>query len=88
MPLVDLDERASERRLLPVSLHQSKKRCEREWREAERAAQCAEKTDQDINATKADVEKVSTPRGRPREVKASGYKLENTFPVCSLNSGV
>lgn len=37
---------------------QSKKRFEREWREAERAAQYAEKTDQDINATKADVEKV------------------------------
>lgn len=37
---------------------QSKKRFEREWREAERAAQSAEKTDQDINATKADVEKV------------------------------
>uniref|UniRef100_A0A3P9CTL3 Thyroid hormone receptor interactor 10a n=1 Tax=Maylandia zebra TaxID=106582 RepID=A0A3P9CTL3_9CICH len=33
------------------------KRFEREWREAERAAQYAEKTDQDINATKADVEK-------------------------------
>uniref|UniRef100_A0A3Q3X020 Thyroid hormone receptor interactor 10b n=1 Tax=Mola mola TaxID=94237 RepID=A0A3Q3X020_MOLML len=32
-------------------------RFEREWREAERAAQYAEKTDQDINATKADVEK-------------------------------
>lgn len=41
----------------PLSL-QSKKRFEREWREAERAAQYAEKTDQDINATKADVEKV------------------------------
>lgn len=38
---------------------QSKKRFEREWREAERAAQYAEKTDQDINATKADVEKVT-----------------------------
>lgn len=38
---------------------QSKKRFEREWREAERAAQNAEKTDLDINATKADVEKVS-----------------------------
>lgn len=46
-----------------LSLHislQSKKRFEREWREAERAAQYAEKTDQDINATKADVEKVTT----------------------------
>lgn len=42
-----------------LSLHQSKKRFEREWREAERAAQYAEKTDQDINATKADVEKVT-----------------------------
>lgn len=41
------------------SAHQSKKRFEREWREAERAAQYAEKTDQDINATKADVEKVT-----------------------------
>ncbi len=41
-----------------LSAHQSKKRFEREWREAERAAQYAEKTDQDINATKADVEKV------------------------------
>uniref|UniRef100_A0A3B4XMT6 Thyroid hormone receptor interactor 10a n=1 Tax=Seriola lalandi dorsalis TaxID=1841481 RepID=A0A3B4XMT6_SERLL len=38
-------------------LDSSKKRFEREWREAERAAQYAEKTDQDINATKADVEK-------------------------------
>lgn len=37
---------------------QSKKRFEREWKEAEKAAQYAEKTDQDINATKADVEKV------------------------------
>uniref|UniRef100_A0A671SXF9 Cdc42-interacting protein 4 homolog n=1 Tax=Sinocyclocheilus anshuiensis TaxID=1608454 RepID=A0A671SXF9_9TELE len=35
----------------------SKKRFEREWREAEKAAQYAEKTDQDLNATKADVEK-------------------------------
>lgn len=43
-----------------LSLHQSKKRFEREWREAERAAQYAEKTDQDINATKADVEKVTS----------------------------
>ena len=42
-----------------LSAHQSKKRFEREWREAERAAQYAEKTDQDINATKADVEKVT-----------------------------
>lgn len=42
-----------------LSVHQSKKRFEREWREAERAAQYAEKTDQDINATKADVEKVT-----------------------------
>lgn len=41
-----------------LSAHQTKKRFEREWREAERAAQYAEKTDQDINATKADVEKV------------------------------
>jgi len=41
-----------------LPLYQSKKRFEREWREAERAAQYAEKTDQDINATKADVEKV------------------------------
>lgn len=41
-----------------LSPWQSKKRFEREWREAERAAQYAEKTDQDINATKADVEKV------------------------------
>uniref|UniRef100_A0A3B5QGE6 Thyroid hormone receptor interactor 10a n=1 Tax=Xiphophorus maculatus TaxID=8083 RepID=A0A3B5QGE6_XIPMA len=38
-------------------LDNSKKRFEREWREAERAALYAEKTDQDINATKADVEK-------------------------------
>lgn len=37
---------------------QSKKRFEREWREAEKAAQYADKTDQDLNATKADVEKV------------------------------
>lgn len=44
--------------LVLVSL-QSKKRFEREWREAERAAQYAERTDQDINATKADVEKVA-----------------------------
>ncbi|KAM6967275.1 cdc42-interacting protein 4 homolog isoform 3-T3 [Tautogolabrus adspersus] len=38
-------------------LDSSKKRFEREWREADRAALYAEKTDQDINATKADVEK-------------------------------
>uniref|UniRef100_A0A673G2P5 Thyroid hormone receptor interactor 10 n=1 Tax=Sinocyclocheilus rhinocerous TaxID=307959 RepID=A0A673G2P5_9TELE len=38
-------------------LDNSKKRFEREWREAEKAAQYAEKTDQDLNATKADVEK-------------------------------
>ncbi|KAK6311722.1 hypothetical protein J4Q44_G00173860 [Coregonus suidteri] len=38
-------------------LDSSKKRFEREWREADKAAQYAEKTDQDINATKADVEK-------------------------------
>uniref|UniRef100_A0A8C5CVN5 Thyroid hormone receptor interactor 10a n=1 Tax=Gadus morhua TaxID=8049 RepID=A0A8C5CVN5_GADMO len=38
-------------------LDSSKKRFEREWREAERSAAYAEKTDQDINATKADVGK-------------------------------
>ncbi|KAM6957890.1 cdc42-interacting protein 4 homolog isoform 4-T4 [Aplochiton taeniatus] len=38
-------------------LDSSKKRFEREWREAEKAALHAEKMDQDINATKADVEK-------------------------------
>lgn len=38
-------------------LDNSKKRFEREWREAEKAAQYADKTDQDLNATKADVEK-------------------------------
>ncbi|CAB1341832.1 unnamed protein product, partial [Coregonus sp. 'balchen'] len=41
----------------PISSSTSKKRFEREWREADKAAQYAEKTDQDINATKADVEK-------------------------------
>jgi hypothetical protein len=37
---------------------QSKRKFERDCREAEKAAQTAERLDQDINATKADVEKV------------------------------
>lgn len=39
-------------------LPQSKRKFERDCREAEKAAQTAERLDQDINATKADVEKV------------------------------
>ncbi|XP_028679481.1 cdc42-interacting protein 4 homolog isoform X1 [Erpetoichthys calabaricus] len=38
-------------------LDNSKRRFEREWREAEKAGLNAERIDQDINATKADVEK-------------------------------
>ncbi|XP_039628845.1 cdc42-interacting protein 4 homolog isoform X2 [Polypterus senegalus] len=38
-------------------LENSKRRFEREWREAEKAGLNAERIDQDINATKADVEK-------------------------------
>ncbi|KAK6468821.1 cdc42-interacting protein 4-like protein isoform X1 [Huso huso] len=38
-------------------LDSSKRKFEREWREAEKAALNAERLDQDINATKADVEK-------------------------------
>lgn len=44
---------------MPVlSSTQSKRKFERDCREAEKAAQTAERLDQDINATKADVEKV------------------------------
>lgn len=44
---------------IPVlSPTQSKRKFERDCREAEKAAQTAERLDQDINATKADVEKV------------------------------
>lgn len=39
-------------------LENSKRKFERDCREAEKAAQTAERLDQDINATKADVEKV------------------------------
>ncbi|KAG9337818.1 hypothetical protein JZ751_027469 [Albula glossodonta] len=52
----------------------SKKRFEREWREAEKASQYAEKTDQDINATKADVEKKLQDMDERRVVKlGQGY---------------
>lgn len=39
---------------------QSKRKFERDCREAEKAMLAAEKLDQDLNATKADVEKVGT----------------------------
>ena len=39
---------------------QIKKRCAKEWAEAEKALLQAEKIEQDTNATKADVEKVHT----------------------------
>lgn len=42
--------------MLPL---QSKKKFERECREAEKAQQCFERLDNDTNATKADVEKVN-----------------------------
>lgn len=44
--------------ILVVFPPQSKRKFERDCREAEKAAQTAERLDQDINATKADVEKV------------------------------
>ena len=44
--------------ILVLSPTQSKRKFERDCREAEKAAQTAERLDQDINATKADVEKV------------------------------
>lgn len=47
---------------MPVFPFQSKRRFERDCKEADRAQQYFEKMDADINVTKADVEKVS--RGR------------------------
>lgn len=44
--------------ILVLFTTQSKRKFERDCREAEKAAQTAERLDQDINATKADVEKV------------------------------
>lgn len=38
---------------------QTKKRYAKEWAEAEKATQQAEKTESDLNATKLDVEKVN-----------------------------
>lgn len=39
---------------------QTKKRFAKEWAEAEKATQQAEKIENDLNATKLDVEKVNT----------------------------
>lgn len=39
---------------------QTKKRFAKEWAEADKATQQAEKTENDLNATKLDVEKVNT----------------------------
>lgn len=67
-----------------LSVHQSKKRFEREWREAERAAQYAEKTDQDINATKADVEKVTRRKNNITfEYTISQYKIYKSRIRCT-----
>lgn len=41
---------------------QTKKRFAKEWAEAEKATQQAEKTEHDLNATKLDVEKVKDTR--------------------------
>lgn len=46
---------------LPVLCPQSKRRFERDCKEADRAQQYFEKMDADINVTKADVEKVRGP---------------------------
>lgn len=44
--------------MLIVGVWQTKKRFAKEWAEAEKATQQAEKTEHDLNATKLDVEKV------------------------------
>lgn len=48
--------------MLIVGVWQTKKRFAKEWAEAEKATQQAEKTEHDVNATKMDVEKVRTTR--------------------------
>lgn len=48
--------------MLIVCVRQTKKRFAKEWAEAEKATQQAEKTEHDLNATKLDVEKVKTTR--------------------------
>lgn len=55
--------------ILVLSPTQSKRKFERDCREAEKAAQTAERLDQDINATKADVEKVLWDLGQPWGVR-------------------
>lgn len=46
--------------LCMCSCLQTKKRFAKEWAEAEKATQQAEKTESDLNATRLDVEKVNT----------------------------
>lgn len=54
---------------------QTKKRFAKEWAEAEKATQQAEKTEHDLNATKLDVEKVKTARFRLRVGRVLGSLL-------------
>lgn len=74
---------------IPVlSPTQSKRKFERDCREAEKAAQTAERLDQDINATKADVEKVPVGSETGLGVRVrQGQNWAMTFPPPRYSSG-
>uniref|UniRef100_A0A8C5UP12 Thyroid hormone receptor interactor 10 n=1 Tax=Microcebus murinus TaxID=30608 RepID=A0A8C5UP12_MICMU len=57
LELTKYSQEIKQERKMHVSLQGCKRKFERDCREAEKAAQTAERLDQDINATKADVEK-------------------------------
>lgn len=65
---------------------QSKRKFERDCREAEKAAQTAERLDQDINATKADVEKVRVRGGAQAGSRDQNWAL--LTPIHHLPLGV
>lgn len=74
---------------LPIlSSTQSKRKFERDCREAEKAAQTAERLDQDINATKADVEKVPVGSETGLGVRVrQGQNWAMTLPPPRYSSG-
>lgn len=71
-----------------LSPTQSKRKFERDCREAEKAAQTAERLDQDINATKADVEKVPVGSETGLGVRVrQGQNWAMTLPPPRYSSG-
>lgn len=68
---------------------QTKKRFAKEWAEAEKATQQAEKTEHDVNATKLDVEKVKAARSHQRVGRVLGslsHLLNFVYPSPSFPS--